>query len=409
MRTIGHASRRVLVTDAGLGSSISIIRSLGRQGWHVIAADADRHSPGFHSRYTAERLRYPSPETNPDRVTDLLVRAAQERHVDLLIPVTDQLLIPLASARSRFPAGCRLAMPDDHGLAATHDKAATFELAREAGVPIPRTRVVDGAGEALEAADELGWPVVVKPAVSRLYRPGGPIESFAVEYANGPEELFRLAQNLEGRTAILLQEYVRGEAHGVELLMDEGRPLAAFQHRRLREVPVTGGASAFRESVALDPTLLAHASRLLAAVGWTGLAMVEFKVTADGPRLMEVNGRIWGSLPLAVKSGMDFPAKLAGLLCGVRPDSEALDTTYRIGVRSRNLELDVVWIASVLSGRRRHPFLPSPGRWEAVAALAGLFRRSDEFDVLSLEDPAPGLAEIAKIVSKMGRKMVAAV
>lgn len=402
-------SRRVLVTDAGLGSAVSIIRSLGSRGWHVIAADADPGSPGFRSRYTAERLRYPPPDANPDRVADRLVRAAHERRVELLIPVTDNVLLPLASARSRFPAACRLALPDERGLVATHDKAGTLALARELGVPIPRTHVVDDADAALEAARDLGWPVVVKPAVSRSYRPGLPIESFAVRYAATPAELVALVADLEGRTSVLVQEYVHGEAHGVELLMDRGRPLAAFQHRRLREIPTTGGASSFRESVALDPTLLEQATRLLAALTWTGLAMVEFKLTTDGPRLMEVNGRVWGSLPLAVKSGMDFPAKLAALLCDGPDRPQDLDTKYLVGVRSRNLELDVVWLGSVLAGRSRHPFLATPPRRQALSALAGLFDRRSHFDILSAEDPAPGLAEIAKIASKLGRKLASSV
>jgi predicted ATP-grasp superfamily ATP-dependent carboligase len=406
---MGCGARRVLVTDAGLGSAISIIRSLGQKGWNVIAADDDGRSPGFHSRYASDRLRYPSPEESPDRVVEVLVRAAHERQLDLLIPVTDSVLLPLSAAGSRFPASCHLALPDARGLAATHDKGATFELARMVGVPIPLTRRVEGVPAALAAADELGWPVVVKPAVSRSYRRGAPIESFSVGYANNAGQLSGLVKELEGRTSILLQEYLRGEAHGIELLMDGGRPLAAFQHRRLREVPVTGGASAYRESVALDPSLLDHATRLLAALRWTGLAMVEFKVTADGPRLMEVNGRIWGSLPLAVKSGMDFPARLADLLCGDHPARDGLDATYRIGVRSRNLELEVLWIASVLSGRRRHPFLANPSRWEAAAAAVGLFMPTGQFDILSLEDPAPGLAELVKIATKVGRKVVAAV
>ena len=87
-----------------------------------------------------------------------------------------------------------------------------------------------------------------------------------------------------------------GDGIGVELLMDHGRPLAAFQHRRIQEVPPTGGASALRESVELDPDLYDHAVALLRELGWTGLAMVEFRRGADGVgNLMEINGRVWGS------------------------------------------------------------------------------------------------------------------
>ena len=79
-------------------------------------------------------------------------------------------------------------------------------------------------------------------------------------------------------------------------------------------------------------------------------------------------------------------------------------TSYRVGVRSRNLELDLVWIASVLAGRRRYPFLPMPSRRKALAALCGLANPASHFDVLSLRDLRPGLAEVPKLVRKFWRK-----
>jgi predicted ATP-grasp superfamily ATP-dependent carboligase len=203
----------------------------------------------------------------------------------------------------------------------------------------------------------------------------------------------------------LLQEYYRGSGQGVELLMHQGRPLAAFQHKRLREVPVNGGASAFRESVPLEPDLYRHSVRLLEALNWTGLAMVEFKVGTEGPKLMEINGRVWGSLPLAVRSGMDFPARLAELYLYGSPDETPTASRYRVGVRARNLELDMVWIASVLRGKRRYPFLGMPSRRQGLAALLGLLNPASKFDILSLEDPGPGLAEIVKIVGKFRSKL----
>lgn len=170
-------------------------------------------------------------------------------------------------------------------------------------------------------------------------------------------------------------------------------------------MPVNGGASAFRESVPLDPELYRHSVRLLEALGWTGLAMVEFKVGEAGPRLMEINGRVWGSLPLAVKSGMDFPARLAELYLYGPPSQPPTETRYRVGVRARNLELDMVWIASVLRGKKRYPFLAMPRRRQALAALLGLLNPAYKFDILSLADPRPGLAEIARIVGKFGSKL----
>ncbi|MGH3059243.1 MAG: ATP-grasp domain-containing protein, partial [Gaiellaceae bacterium] len=382
------AQARVLVTDASRGSAVSIIRSLGRRGMHVIAADSKARSPGFSSRYAADRLRYPSPDESPEEMVETLLAAARDRSVDLIVPVTDETILPLAAARERFAGVCTLAIPDARGLAASHDKMATIDLAANLGIPLPRTELVSTVDEALPAAAALGWPVVVKPRFSRIVRGGRSIERYGVSYAADEAALAEQLGGLEGRCDVLLQEYCAGEGHGVELLASEGRPLAAFQHRRLREVPITGGASSFRESVALDPLLFDYSSRLLAALDWTGLAMVEFKLGEEGPRLMELNGRIWGSLPLAVKSGMDFPAGLVDACLGRVPHTEEPPrTSYPVGVRSRNLGLETVWIGSTLRRARRYPGVPTPRRRDAVAAALRLINPADGYDVFARDDP----------------------
>jgi predicted ATP-grasp superfamily ATP-dependent carboligase/thymidylate kinase len=396
----------VLVTDASRGSAVSIIRSLGRRGMHVIAADSEPRSPGFYSRYAAGRLRYPPPEESPEEMVEVLLAAARSRRIDLIIPVTDETILPLVAARDRFAGVCRLAVPEPRALGTSRDKMATFDLAAELGVPSPRTELVSTVNEALRAAPSLGWPVVLKPRFSRILRDGGGVERYAVSYAANDEALAEEMGLLEGRCDVLVQEYCAGEAHGVEVLAHEGRALAAFQHRRLREVPITGGASSFRESVVLEPVLFDYAARLLAALEWTGLAMVEFKVGNGGPRLMEVNGRIWGSLPLAVKSGVDFPAGLAEVCFGNVPAADHRPhTSYAVGVRSRNLDLEVVWIGSTLRRARPYPGVPTPRRRQAVAAALRLVYPGDGFDMLAREDPRPGLVEFVGIAGKLRGKL----
>jgi hypothetical protein len=188
--------------------------------------------------------------------------------------------------------------------------------------------------------------------------------------------------------------------------MDHGRPVAAFQHRRLREFPPTGGASSLRESVELDGDLYDHARRLLGELGWTGLAMVEFRRGRDGVGyLMEVNGRVWGSLPLAVIAGVDFPGMLADLLLGGPPPPERpVATDYRRGIRARNLRLDVAWIGAVLTGRHRHKALPWPGRGAALRAIVSLADPRVADDLMRWSDPGPGLAQIATITRDVLRR-----
>ncbi len=149
--------------------------------------------------------------------------------------------------------------------------------------------------------------------------------------------------------------------------------------------------------------------------------MIEFKVDESGPshekpagsdgertvRLMEINGRVWGSLPLAVLSGMDFPARLAELYFRGPPSmTTEPNSDYRIGLRTFNLELILKWIARVLVGRPRCRFLPTPRRRAVFAALVGLLSPRQKFDLSSLEDLRPAIAEIGKIARKFWGKSI---
>lgn len=413
-RSRSHAARptarpRVLVTDAGRGSAIAVIRSLGERGWDVVAADADGSSPGFHSRRTAGRLRYPPPLEDPARAGERLLWAVNHLGIDLVVPVTDELILAIETVRDDLERRARVALPDAGLLEVASDKSRTLDLARSLGVPTPRSLVVDPALEdrcaAAAQGRDLGWPVVVKPVRSRTRSADGSIARHTVSYAADVVELQRAVA--DAGQPVLIQEYVHGTGVGVELLLRDGEPIVAFQHRRLREVPVTGGASAYRESVPLDPALLDDALRPLRALGWTGLAMVEFRVGPDGSRLMEINGRIWGSLPLATLAGVDFPGLLADVFLGRPLAPHPPLGVYRLGVRSRNLPLEVAWIAAVLAGRRRYPTIPTPPRRAGLAAAARLVA-PDGWDVLSIRDPLPGLVEIERLVEQSAARGIRA-
>lgn len=396
----------VLVTDASRGSAIAILRSLSRKGHRVIAADSDPRSAGFRSRWVQKHLLYPDPLRAPQMYVAALLEAVERLQVGLVIPVTDEAILPLSAAREQFRGVCRLAIPDAKALDKTIDKAQTLELAAELGVPVPRTRRVESSADGLCCAGELGWPVVLKPQTSRVWRPDTGFSCLRVAYAGSLEQLRQQLDALTKYCPVLLQEYVSGTGYGVELLVNRGVPLAGFQHRRMREVPLEGGVSSCRESVPPDPQLVDYARRLLDALEWTGLAMVEFKVGPKGPVLMEINGRVWGSLPLAVHSGMDFPAKLADLYLADQAEMPAIpDFSYVVGVRSRNVPLELAWIAHVLLGRRSAARLPIPPRRQALSALISLLNPSNRFDVASFRDPWPAMAAIRQVFVKAARKL----
>lgn len=399
--------KSVLVTDADRGSALAIIRALDRRGWRVIAGSADPLSPGFYSRHTSARVRYPSPVTDGNRFIARILQIVREKEIDLIIPVTEEVILHLDRERNSFDGLCRLAVADPIKLDITRDKARTMDLARCVDVPIPQTFLVETEEEAVVRAPALRWPIVLKPTLSRSFDSRvGKIDKLSVSYANDLDALREQMRAYEGRSPVLLQEYYPGVGHGVELLAWQGQILAAFQHRRICEIPVQGGASALRQSVDLDPQLYEYARRLTESMEWTGLLMIEFKVGEQGAMLMEINGRVWGSLPLALESGMDFPGRLAALY--EQPPSNLIDnpnTDYHLDVQTANIEMLLLWLLQVLFGKRTYDFLPFPARRELFPVIGKMLTLRLRYDVLSLRDPAPGALIPLLLFRKSFRKI----
>jgi predicted ATP-grasp superfamily ATP-dependent carboligase len=252
-------------------------------------------------------------------------------------------------------------------------------------------------------AREVTYPVVIKPRRSR-WRTASGFVAGGVAYAHSPETLRSMWEAMDARIpAPLVQERVTGFGMGLFILADRGIVLARFAHRRLREKPPSGGVSVLSESIQVPPELEAPADRLMAALDWRGVCMIEFKVDArDGrPVLMELNPRFWGSLELAIASGVDFPWLLYQLALGEAPEAQS---SYRLGVRSRwELgDLDHLLIRLRNRGGRDLPS-GAPSRLGALLAFLDPFAGRPE--VFRLGDPGPGWHELRNYLRGwMGRE-----
>ncbi|HEU5149455.1 MAG TPA: hypothetical protein VFU19_03095 [Iamia sp.] len=395
---------RVLVTDAGRGSALAVVRALGRAGHTVVTADTTARTVGGASRYARAHGTYPAPEVDGVAATaEGIVALAAEHAVDVVVPVTDDTIVPLLATGAVLPDGCVLATADPIAVDRAGSKVETVHLARSLDVPVPDHEVVDDPAGARGCTARLGTPVVVKPDRSRVVDAAGRLRRGSVSYAWSDDEAARAVAAAGQR--VLLQRHHPGVGVGLGLVLDHGRPVALVQHRRIHEVPVSGGASSRRETVALDDDLVGPALALFAALGWTGAAMAEFKVGPDGPALMELNGRLWGSLPLAVRAGCDIPGHLLAVHRGTGLPV-APDTGYEIGVRARNLDLELVWIGSVLARGRRSSSLVEVSRRDGVAAAVDLLRPGQGEDLLAGDDRRPLAVGVRHALGHAARKVV---
>ncbi|MGZ4860964.1 MAG: arsenate reductase/protein-tyrosine-phosphatase family protein, partial [Candidatus Angelobacter sp.] len=154
--------------------------------------------------------------------------------------------------------------------------------------------------------------------------------------------------------------YVGGRGVGVEFLFNRGRKVWHFAHERVHEYPLTGGASSYRRSIDPPAALLDDAQKLLTALLWHGVAMVEFKMDASGQYwLMEINPRLWGSLALSIDAGVNFPLGLLQIAKGEEPASQP---KYKVPYYTRDLRTDVDWLKSNLRADPEDPLLHTRSR-----------------------------------------------
>ncbi len=386
----------VLVLDADTLPALAIARSLGRAGLTVSLASHSEHPLAARSRYVAEVLQYPSPLSDEANFLQWLEQILVTRpEITMIVPATERTMVPISRHFTKPDQRRRFALPNAEALERVLDKSLTAELAETCEVPQPRHWTINEPEDALAITSALDFPVVVKPA--RSISDGDQRQALTVGYAHNPEQLQLLLNHMLPRTHVILQEYFTGEGIGIELIARHGEILYAFQHRRVHEVPLTGGGSSLRVSEALIPELLEASRKLIRELRWHGVAMVEFKWQPDSRRfiLIEINGRFWGSLPLATAAGADFPR----LLWHLHIDDElpALPP-YRTGVLCRKLSADLAWFEAVLRRDADTQLVKLPSRWQATKDMLAMFRPSQRFDAQSLSDPLPGLVDVGNIL-----------
>jgi predicted ATP-grasp superfamily ATP-dependent carboligase len=392
----------VIITDGEQRAALAVVRSLGAGGYRCIVTSSSRGSIAGGSRFASRTVIVPDALERPTEFADAIVALVAAERAAVVLPIAEQSLLAILPVRDRLCPAI-VPFPDLAVFQALTDKERLLEEASKLGIVIPAQKVVRDVDE-LASIDlsGLNYPLVLKPARSVGER-AGVRAKFSVAYASCASELERKMRALSPAAfPVLLQQRVSGAGMGIFLLLWDGDLRAQFAHRRLSEKPPSGGVSVYCESVAIDENLRDRSRALLERYGWRGVAMVEYKRdSATGqPYLMEVNARFWGSLQLAIDSGVDFPRILVACAMGHPPKKMP---SYRLSVRSR------WWWGQIdhLVGRFRAwattDSLPpdTRGRGRACADLVlGLFRRADYEEVLRWTDPVPFWNETVRWISR---------
>ena len=223
----------------------------------------------------------------------------------------------------------KLGLPHMSAQAAARcrDKYATRTLLEQAGLASVRHRLVTSGQEAIQCAESFGYPVVVKPRAL-----AGSLGVALAEDAAAVHRAFALAESarfadLPTGHGVLVEEYLDGPEISVDSVVFDGQvDCVHVARKRLGFEPYFEEVGHLVTAWCHEPwaqsvrELVVQTHRVLEVTH--GVTHAEIRLTREGPRLVELNGRLGGDLiPFisAMATGMDLVAAAADLALGRRP------------------------------------------------------------------------------------------
>lgn len=304
---------KILVTGGTSKHTLAILRTLGKKhSIDIVSSLPALVTLGSYSRYCRKTWSLRSDPDDLESYSKELLKILDGQKYDFLLPVGLNSYLAVSKFKEEFQKMTRIVVADWDKMQTAYCRDRAMAFAQEIGVPTPRTYVLD-IDKAVDRID--CYPVVVKASdadVSTVY------------YCSGREELENNLTRLirGGRTGIVAQEFIKGFGCGFFGVYYQGKLLAHFLHRRIKELPVTGGRSAVAESY-FDEKLFDYGRKLGDALKWHGPIMAEFKYvqTESDYKLIEINPKLWGSLDLTIAAGVNVPEMLVNLALGEKVDS----------------------------------------------------------------------------------------
>ena len=370
----------------------------------MIGIAHDPHAIGLASRYLWRKLVVPLPRSEELAAA---IRALGEEHGPCcLMTVSEANLSWLAEHRHDFGA-VKPIVPDTVKLAIVLDKQRTLQAACEVGITVPQTVQPNSMEQARAIAASFKFPAVMKwkdpNNVAQALRTHG-LQLVKAEYVQTPAQFLAVAARYEPMGVWpMMQAYCPGVGLGQFFYMHQGQAVRRFQHLRIAEWPPEGGFSSVCDAVGLDQhvDLQEKSIALLRHIGWEGVAMVEYRwgPLTDNAVLMEINGRYWGSYPLAVhcEAGFALFAYHAGngLPLPQLPPPKA-------NIRCRMVATEIKRLVRILLHPKRivDKSFRIRRAYELWRFVTDFLRPNVRYYVWSLSDPRPFVADLRNLVRK---------
>lgn len=386
--------KTILFLDAGERSTLSVIRSIGKLGkYKIITAGTSKCIIGKYSRYSNGHLVYGDPAKSKINFVETLTNIISTKNPDYIFPCSDITLLAIYTSDIYDQFKHKLIAPEKEAFLKVFDKKTMNEIAKLYHINVAKNIPIN-------EIDVRTFPFVVKPSKSRYYIDDRMLKGFRCFVSDKQMLAQTLGEINNYEPAPLLQEIIKGKGYGIFTGAKEGKMFAVFAHERIREIPPEGGESTMRKSISPNKILLEAAEKLIKDLNWTGIAMIEFKGECEERAcFMEINGRPWGSMDLAVSSGMDFPQMMIDIFIEKLNYDQLLnkyDKKYALEHYSCWIIGEINYIKYVIKSKRA-----IKEKWKEISAMLINKPKKISYDTFRLNDPLPFIVEFLFALRKL--------
>ncbi len=331
MRDLSSGRRAVTVFDIELPPGLAFIRSLGRAGAPVVACSAKRTAAGRLSRYVT--VRRDSPDVRDcDRFISWLTDQLGSGTIDLVAPTSDWVMFCVAEAMERLGRdSAEVGHPDPDRVRTCLVKDRFASALAHCGFPTPPAGVASSLPLALRLADELGYPVLLKP---RSHVGIGTHRGVVIRTPDELRAAYRpFVSGLQHRTVqrhvpglclpVLQRYYDVGTVDVISVsgCLSNGEVLALHHSRKITQAPARLGVGTMFEPAGPQPFTDAAVEVVRRVLG-SGLFELEVLVErATGEfSAIDLNPRGFGQMTLDMGIGHDLPRIWYESVTGVRLD-----------------------------------------------------------------------------------------
>lgn len=358
-----HENKVCLIGFADALSAPEATWSLFDAGYKVVAVSRGEGDIALRASRLVTIVEITDPRTSVEAALAGLKKVVKSLANPVLLPLDDESVW-------LFDEFCRREVAINAGPTGSQakialDKRLQISLAEKAGFDVPPTINILCNADFDQISE---FPVFVKPALAARTT-NDRLGRGQAYFCQNKEELEDLSEKIDLCEPYIAQAFVKGVGEGVFGLAINGRILISSGHRRIRMMnPIGSGSSA---CVGINPgeAVMQNTTDFIRQIGWTGNFMVELLHSIEEGKhwFVELNGRSWGSMALARRSGYEYPAWTVKLADNT--DFRPPEVEHPVNLTCRHVGREINHAIFVMLGSKSRNIPGWPSRWGTLVNL----------------------------------------